>query len=257
MYECVPGYSIPCDKTVKNIICGAYNWTHTQMIELIKNTTQTINLTTDLWTAKSKHGYLGITATWLDSNFKFREALLSCQYLPYPHTSEVIKDELKKVIQIWNLDSKLFTIVTDNGANMIKACRLLGEEFKSIKRLPCAAHTLQLSVQAGIKQIEIIHKRLKNLQTFFRSPKHAQQLRDAQKTIMQQNQDDIDQWELLDILTDCKTRWNSTYYAWKRIIKLDDAIRSLAATLCSSQIAQVRKEGEHLNKLRLNSEEFR
>ncbi|CAG8528757.1 7265_t:CDS:2, partial [Cetraspora pellucida] len=48
IYECVSDYSILYDKTVKNIICGAYNWTHTQIIELIKNTAQTINLTTDL-----------------------------------------------------------------------------------------------------------------------------------------------------------------------------------------------------------------
>ncbi|CAG8783346.1 8343_t:CDS:2, partial [Acaulospora morrowiae] len=84
--ECASGYTIPCEKTVKKIIHGAYTWTQEQIKALIENTTQTINFTTDLWTAK--------------------KILLSCHYLPYPHTGEAIRDELKKVIQNWNLDSK-------------------------------------------------------------------------------------------------------------------------------------------------------
>ena len=54
----------------------------------------TVHLTTDLWTAKSRHGYLGITMTWLTSDFEFKEALLICNHLPHPHTDEVISNEL-------------------------------------------------------------------------------------------------------------------------------------------------------------------
>ncbi|CAG8745416.1 7679_t:CDS:2, partial [Acaulospora morrowiae] len=172
-------------------------------------------------------------------------------------------DELKKVIQNWNLDSKVFIIIMDGGSNMIKVCHFLTSKF-GINRLPCAAHTLQFSVQAGIKQLELIHTRLKSLQAFFRSPKQAQRLREEQKKLTHEDQDinndptanNSNQWNPLDILTDCKTRWNSTYLAWKRILKLDDAIRSLAATLSLAKDTQTRNEGERLNRLRLNSEEF-
>jgi hypothetical protein len=97
---------------------------------------------------KSRHGYLGVTATWLSSDFKFREALLSCDHLPYPHTIEVISEELFRIIGKWRLETSVFTIFTDNGANMVKGIRLLKNNYiSSIERQPCAAHTLQLSVE--------------------------------------------------------------------------------------------------------------
>jgi len=82
-------------------------------------------LTTDLWTSKSRHGYLGVTVTWLSSDFKFREALLSCDHLPYPHTGEVICEELFRLISRWRLETSIFTVTTDNSANMVKEIKLL------------------------------------------------------------------------------------------------------------------------------------
>ena len=132
-------------------------------------------MTTDLWTAKSRHGYLGVTATWLSSDFKFREALLSCNHLAYPHTGEVISEELFQIIHEWRLENVVFTVATDNGANMVKGIRLLGENYiRKIEHQPCAAHTLQLSVQEGLKQCKAIHRRIKSLQAFFRLPKQVQ-----------------------------------------------------------------------------------
>ena len=123
-----------------------------------------------MWTAKSKHGYLGVTITWLSSDFKFREALLSCDHMPYPHTAEVISEKLFRLIFEWRLEMKIFTVATDNGSNMVKGIRLLNENYISgVARQPCAAHTLQLSVQEGLKQCRSIHSRVKSLQAFFDS----------------------------------------------------------------------------------------
>ena len=102
-------------------------------------------MTTDLWTSKSRHGYLGVTVTWLSSDFKFREALLSCDHLPYPHTGEVICEELFRLISRWRLETSVFTVATDNGANMVKGIKLLNNNyFKNVIRQPCVEHTLQL-----------------------------------------------------------------------------------------------------------------
>ena len=148
-------------------------------------------MTTDLWTAKSRHGYLGVTATWLSSDFKFREALLSCEHLPYPHTGEVISDELFRIICEWHLETMVFTIATDNGANMVKGIRLIKNNYiSSVKRQPCAMHMLQLSVQEGLKQCKAIHRRVKSLQAFFRLPKQAQCLREAQGEFDQTEEED-------------------------------------------------------------------
>ena len=102
VYACEPGFRIPCSKTAKQLIHQAYNWSCEQLSSLLHSSVTTIHLTTDLWTAKSRHGYLGVTVTWLSSDFKFR-ALLSCDHLPYPHTGEVICEELFRLICKWLL----------------------------------------------------------------------------------------------------------------------------------------------------------
>jgi len=128
----------------------------------------TVHLTTDLWTAKSRHGYLNVTATWLTSDFEFKEALLTCNHLPHPHTGEVISNELFQILEDWHLTSTTFIVATDNGTNMIKAVRLLGENhIDQVQHQLCIAHTLQLSVLRGLKQCKAFHRRIKSLQTFF------------------------------------------------------------------------------------------
>jgi len=206
-------------------------------------------LTTDLWTAKSRHGYLGVTVTWLSSDFKFREALLSCDHLPYPHTGEVICEELFRLICRWRLETSVFTIATDNGANMVKGIKLLNKDyFNNVIRQPCAAHTLQLSVQEGLKQCKQIHRRIKSLQAFFRLPKQAQRLRDAQNEFDQSGEI----ISPLDLLTDVKTRWNSTYLAWKRVLELHNAIRFVSTTLLAESDRTSKIEGEKLECLCLS-----
>ena len=96
---CEPGFQIPCEKTAKNLIHEAYNWSKDQLLNLLGSTVISIHLTTDLWTAKSNHRYIGVTATWLTSDFTFHEVLLACNHLEYSHTGEVIRDELMRIIE--------------------------------------------------------------------------------------------------------------------------------------------------------------
>jgi hypothetical protein len=234
---------------------SAYIWSKKQLQSLLRSTAVTVHLTTDLWTSKSRHGYLGITATWLNLDFEFQEALLSCNNLPYPHTGEVICDELFQIFENWNLTSTAFTIATDNGMNMVKAVRLLKENyFDQIQHQACVAHTLQLSVMEGLKQCKAFHRRIKSLQTFFRLPKQAERLHAAQ----QNSQISLSENEYvnpLEVLTDVKTRWNSTYLAWKRILELHNFMRNVSTDLLSKSDRASQKEGDKLERLCLSPDE--
>ncbi|CAJ0650302.1 9071_t:CDS:2 [Entrophospora sp. SA101] len=249
-------YRILCDKTVKAIINDSFVCCKEQLCSLLNNNNViAVHLTTDLWTARSRHVYLGVIATWLTSNFEFYEALLSCNHIPYPHSGETISAALFQIINEWHLSNTAFTIATDNGSNMIKGVRLLGEKYLSqIKRQPCAAHTLQLSVLQGLKQCKSIHRRVKCLQAFFRLPKQAQRLREAQQS-NQQLLEENDYSNPLDVLTDVKTRWNSTYYAWKRILELHNSMRLISTTLLTKPDRASQKEGEKLERLCLSLDE--
>ncbi|CAG8628382.1 4123_t:CDS:2, partial [Cetraspora pellucida] len=119
VYVCEPGFQIPYNKTSKGLIHKAYNWSNDQLKSLINNSVM------------------------------FQEALLSCDHRAYPHTEEIICKELIRLIHNWCLEATIFTVATNNRANM-------------------------LSVKEGLKQCKAIHHHVKSLQAFFQLPKQAQ-----------------------------------------------------------------------------------
>ncbi|CAG8443569.1 13209_t:CDS:2 [Cetraspora pellucida] len=256
---CEPGYRIPCVKSAKNMIYRAYDWNVDQLHKLISNTAGCVHLTTDLWTAKSKHSYIGIMGTWLTEDFVFKEVLLICSELLHPHSGEIISAELFSIIQKWNLSSLVYTITTDNTTNMIKGVHILKLQLSEVTRQACAAHTLQLTVQQGLKQCKVVHRRIKNLIAFFRLPKQAQRLYEAQLQIkgtdISNNQNENNNFNPLNVLSETKTRWNSTYLAWKRVLELYTAMKLVSTTLLSKKDRSSQLEGEKLDRLCLTIDE--
>ncbi|CAB4439730.1 unnamed protein product [Rhizophagus irregularis] len=163
-----------------------------------------------------------MTAIWLTADFKFQEALLSCNHLPYPHTGEVICEELFQILESWNLKSTTFTVVTDNGINMVKAVCLLKENYlDQIQHQSYIMHTLQLS---------------------------AERLHSAQQNF-QINLSENEYVNPLEVLTDVKTRWNSTYLVWKRILELHNFMKNVSTDLLLKSDRASQKEGEKLERL--------
>ncbi len=116
-----------------------------------------------MWSSHSKHGYLGLTATWINQDFEIVDVLLEISYFPAPHTAEAIANTIKKAIQKWEIEDKVVSITTDNGANIVAAI----QKFTLIKRLSCAAHTLQLAIGKGLKHVNNLVIHAKQLINFF------------------------------------------------------------------------------------------
>lgn len=98
--------------------------------------------------------------------------------MPYPHTGDNICNVLRDIISNWNLTGKVLSMTTDNGSNMVRAGKLMGE----LTRLPCAAHTLQLVVGKGLLPAEVLIARAKRLINFFTTPKQTEKLLEIQKS---------------------------------------------------------------------------
>ncbi|CAG8552136.1 11177_t:CDS:2 [Cetraspora pellucida] len=79
---------------------------------------ESVSLTIEFWSSKAKYRYLGITVTWVTSNFEIKNVMLETQYVPSPHTSKIIINELYKFIELWNLKNHIISITTDSGANI-------------------------------------------------------------------------------------------------------------------------------------------
>jgi hypothetical protein len=146
--------------------------------------------------------------------------------------------------------------VTDNASNIKKACDNLG-----IERIPCAAHTLQLSIGKGLDTMKELINKCKCLIAFLATDKKKQQLKESQvylyrQQAMQLNTQEAEELEkqiedhvVLDVVKANNTRWNSTLYAFQRLIILKPAISMLKASLINDTNSYIRKEGEKLEEL--------
>jgi hypothetical protein len=186
--ELDPFYELPSDKRIKELLVDGYNYCKQEIIRLFEQDVTSCSLTLDLWTSRSRAGYLGVTCSFVNAQFELHEAILAIRYLKYPHTSKSIVECLNQIIQEWNLNEKVFTITTDNGANMVKAGKLL-KNHNNITRFPCAAHTLQLVVGKGLLPAERLVARAKRLISFFTTPKQTEKLIEIQKNMNNNHQE--------------------------------------------------------------------
>ncbi|CAB4388320.1 unnamed protein product [Rhizophagus irregularis] len=201
-----PAFPIPSNKRIKKEINTGYTNAIEELKILLGNTCESASLTTDLWTAKSKHGYIGVAE--------------------------------------FGLEGKITCVVTDNGSNMVNAIN----QWDGVEHLPCAAHTLQLSINCAFQKTNIYIKH-KNTSLQDISDNSSDDSDDDDGTNEQVlNISTNLQEPILQNIADIKTRWNSKYHSWNRLLKLRKAIEWLSATLPLSDNYDDRADGRRLKK---------
>ncbi|GBC29861.2 zinc finger BED domain-containing protein 1-like [Rhizophagus irregularis DAOM 181602=DAOM 197198] len=250
MAEFDPSFIIPGEKKIRTMIVKSYKFNRENLQNLLTNTAENVSLTIDLWSSKAKHGYLGVTATWITSNFEIKDTMLENKYVSSPHTSEIIANELHQCIETWNLKNHVTSITTDNGSNMVAIFPFLNQKngCENIQRLPCTVHTLQLAIGKGLASVEILVARARRLINFFQYQKQVERLEQVQRKLGYK--------DILRCIQDVSTRWNSSYYAWDRLFFLKDAIIQLQTDLSTSTDREIKKDGNRLKKLLLNDDEW-
>lgn len=245
-----PLFEIPTEEALSNLLDSTFETGQAYLKAIFENVSK-ISLTTDFWTSRGQHGYIGVTAHWISDDYSPKEAFLTLQHVYYLHTSEVIKDKLKEIIIKWNIDNKITFITTDNAASMVKSIRLLKNEF-DVERISCAAHTLQLVIGKALTcndNIQIFILRVKRLVYFFNSPKQLEHL------ISAQNQ--LNYSKVYRTVKDVQMRWNSSYYCWRRLLLLKGALVYLPSKLKADHIKENKKDGNSLERIMLSEEEWK
>lgn len=131
----------------------------------------------DFWTARNRQGYLGITCSYIDRQFKLKEVTLAIQYVRYPHTAVHICETVEKILKYWDLSGKVYSITTDSGSNMKKTVI----NMDKVMWQRCCSHTLQLVIGKALLPVESLIARAKRLIDFFLRPKQSERLEEIQK----------------------------------------------------------------------------
>jgi hypothetical protein len=193
-------------------------------------------------------------AFMMSSGQKAHHAVLSIAQLDHPHTGEMIAETLATCLTDWGIGAdKVQLVVSDNGANMIKAIRLMSEmcsesdvneneiesdiesvteEFQTedsddseltdlgltqnmiaYRRMQCIAHTLQLTIKIAYRQFEPLLAKVRSL---------VGRIRKSAKMM-----EEIVNATGKTVITDNMTRWNSTYRMLSRLLEIKGPLNTV------------------------------
>ncbi|CAG8519689.1 5311_t:CDS:2 [Cetraspora pellucida] len=140
------------------MIAKSYNYNQENLQNLFTQTIKNISLMTNFWSSKARHGYLGITITWITPTFEIKDIMLENKYVPSPHTSRAISEELHKFIEAWNFGDHIISITTNNKCNMLA----IGKRLALAEILvACTKRLIQFfQYQKQIKQLKKMQKNL-------------------------------------------------------------------------------------------------
>ncbi|XP_030760921.1 zinc finger BED domain-containing protein 1-like [Sitophilus oryzae] len=204
---------LPSKFTIREkIMKQIYDDSHQMLKDILKNV-KYVAITSDSWSSRATESYLTVTCHFVSSNFELKSAVLSTKPLEngVNHTAENISCALKDLFVEWGIENKISGIVTDNAANMMKACDLLKK-----KSLPCFAHTINLVVQdtISISPLKDVLIKCKEIVRFMKSSNIAADM-------FKKEQDTATPYKLIQ---EVSTRWNSAFQMVKRIVQTSDAL---------------------------------
>jgi hypothetical protein len=209
-----------------------------------------VTITCDHWTSIAKQSYCGMTAYWIDEDFKFHSCTMGCWLHEGGSTADDLRDAfLINLFKDCNFDLrkvKIVACVTDTTGNMSKFGRRLEE--MGVSHIFCADHVLQLTAKkayldswfnagtngvtlndAEMLDLEEVHdldtmKKARRLVEHF--SKSTQQLEKLLK--QQKNMDTYHGKQAVGMVVDVVTRWWSTYSMCERLIYLQPALAAMA-----------------------------
>ena len=103
-----------------------------------------------MWTSIATEGYIGVTGHFIDSSWRMQSLVLATEAMEERHTRVNISDRLAQIASQWKITAKVAGLVLDNASNMVVAADLL-ELNHDWPHVHCVGHTLQLSVNEGLK----------------------------------------------------------------------------------------------------------
>lgn len=226
---CEPNYTIP-GRTF-------FTTRLEQMFVDIKNSLQKelaltsfVALTSDIWTSSRNESYLSVTSHFIDNEWTLNHRVLTSLPVDDRHTGENIAAWLLETIEKYNVHpSKVIAMVHDNGSNIVAAAAKNEAQHNWVS-VRCAAHSLQLIVNAALKSDSAITDTLAAarhvVEHFKRSALATSLLHEKQRQMS------VSEHQLI---MEVSTRWNSTLHMIERLIEQRWPVSSVLVDRSSSK----------------------
>lgn len=238
-----PGVQHICRNTAKADILKIYVREKTKIKNMFAMSNGRISLTSDMWSAINSDGYIVITAHFIDRDWFLRKYILCLSYMPSPHTGIALADKMYGLLSEWGIIDKLSTLTLDNASANDVCVGVLKAKLNSRKALVlngslfhirCCAHILNLIVQEGLKDVDLVVEKIRESVKYVRgSQSRKEKFLECVKSLSLGSRQGLRQ--------DVPTRWNSTFLMLKSAIYYKTAFEHLGMsdsnyTNCPSMI---------------------
>jgi len=239
-----PKYEPPCRQTVTYTLIPKFVEQQKVSLQERLQKCSSVSLTTDVWTDRRMHAYLGVTV------HTFVRGVPECHLLTFKtlrgsHTGQLIAEDLEGIVREFSLHDKVRSVVTDNASNMLKAmylffpllddntqsldshvddCELwedLSEEEAEAAfsdsgiRIACFCHSLQLVIRGGLdKSSAVLRPAMAKVSKLTNVVHQSQLFRAAYE-------DKFGPGKSIPSAND--TRWNSMYCQLQAVVDMEQA----------------------------------
>ncbi|XP_054806875.1 putative AC transposase isoform X2 [Prosopis cineraria] len=155
----------PCEK-YRSVLFEVFRSMKEEVKAFLAQVSTKFSITVDFWTSFEQVFYMSVTCQWIDENWCFQKVLLDICRVPSPYGSTEIYHSLIKVLKMYNIENRVLSCTHDNSQNAIHACHTLKEDLDAQKigpfcYLPCAARTLSLVIDDGLRSTKSIISKIR------------------------------------------------------------------------------------------------
>ncbi|KAL4639587.1 hypothetical protein ACB092_03G229000 [Castanea dentata] len=227
--------------TAKNDMVKMYKREKERMKSVLASVPGKVCLTSDLWTSIATDGYMCVTAHFIDANWVLQKRVLNFCFMPPPHNGVSLFEKVYKLLSMWDIENKIFCVTLDNASsNDISKALVCNCEFFHLR---CCAHILNLVVQDGLKEIDVVVQKIRE------SIKYVRGSQGRKKGFYESvKQMDLDGKKGLRQVV--PTRWNSTFLMLQSALSYRRAFQHLELTDYNFKHSPTDSEWEKAEKIK-------
>ncbi|KAL4603777.1 hypothetical protein ACB092_10G148000 [Castanea dentata] len=197
--------------TAKNDLVKMYKREKEKMKYVLTSTPGRVCLTSDLWTSIATDGYMCV----------LQKRVLNFCHMSPPHNGVSLFERVYKLLSMWGIENKIFCVTLDNASSNDVSIDMLRTQLLNKKKvvcngeffhLLCCAHILNLVVQDGLKEIDVVVQKIRESIKYVRDSQ-------GRKKKFYESVKKMDLDDKKGLRQDVPTRWNSTFLMLQKKIK--------------------------------------
>lgn len=124
-----PKIELPCRSTITNNLIPSEYRKQKEKVKAELEKPEFVALTSDCWSSRNLLPFMTVTVHYI-KNAEMISRVLSTFSVPESHTADNLALRLEDVAKEWGIADKVVCVVTDNGANIVKAVNILAAKYQ-------------------------------------------------------------------------------------------------------------------------------